>query len=327
MISTKLDYNKIMYIIALIFILCFCVFVIKDYENYNTTENSAPFYTIVAVRILEFVLLSAILLYLYNQNTYVKATYYTVKSNKFSDDFSEYKIAHISDFHNTNSKRIKKNLVKKMEENSPDIIVITGDLIDSRRTNIQTAKEFVESIVHIAPIYYVLGNHESRKENIAEFEKILQESGAIILRNQKVKLNKKEEVIELIGLDDPDFYTNATSIEEIKVKLEEKISTLVDDENKFAILLIHRPEYLEVYSNNNLDLVFTGHAHGGQIRIPFIGGIVAPGQGFFPKYTKGIHQVNETKTVISRGIGNSRFPFRVNNRPEIIFVDLKKDKN
>ena len=94
------------------------------------------------------------------------------------------------------------------------------------------------------------------------------------------------------------------------------------DKNKYSILLSHRPELFETYVDNNINLVFTGHAHGGQIRIPFIGGIIAPNQGLFPKYTSGIFTKNETNMIVSRGIGNSLFPFRINNNPELVIVEL-----
>lgn len=318
----KIDYNKIMCVVAAILIICFVLCVTNDYINYDNINNSAPFYVYALVRTLQFILPSIILLYLYNQNTKVKESNYTVKSKKIPSSFNDYKIAHISDFHNTNSKRAKTTLVKKIEENKPDVIVITGDLVDSRRTNIDTAKEFVESVKHIAPIYYVLGNHESRLTNLPELENKMQNAGAIILRNKKIKLKKNSEFIELIGLDDPAFYTAQEDANEMKSKIDEKLKILEKTEDKFTILLTHRPEYIETYSNNKLDLVFTGHAHGGQIRLPFLGGIIAPGQGIFPKYTSGIYEVNNTKLVVSRGIGNSKFPFRINNRPEIIFVKL-----
>ncbi len=316
----RIDYNKIMYVVSILLIICFAIFVTYDYINYNKITNSAPFYAFVFVRTLQFILPSVILLYLYNQNTQVKVSHYTVKSKKISNCFNGYKIAHISDYHNTNSKRIKETLIKRLKENRPDIIVITGDLIDSRRTNIETASDFVKSIAHIAPIYYVFGNHESRLKNIEYLEEKIQNVGAKILRNNYVKLEKDGEYIKLIGIDDPCFF--GISKEEEKTKLENIIKTLAKEENRFTILLIHRPEYMQIYSNNNVDLVFTGHAHGGQIRIPFVGGIIAPGQGMFPKYTSGIHEMNDTKTVISRGIGNSSFPFRVNNRPELVIATL-----
>lgn len=326
----NLDYNKMMYVAAALFVICFGIAIFNDYINYNVMNNWASFYMFVIVRTIEFILPAALLTYLYNQNTHIKESKYIAKTNKITSAFDGYNIAHISDFHNTNSKRIKRTLVKKLERNTPDIIVITGDLIDSRRTNVECAKEFIQSIKHIAPIYYVLGNHESRLENITEYEQIIKNAGAIVLRNEVVKLNKHDEHIQLIGVDDPYFYVcekeyDKIKDEEVKTKLHERLQYLAKEKNIFTILLIHRPEYLRIYSKHKVDLVFTGHAHGGQIRLPFVGGVIAPGQGFFPKYTKGVQLIEDTKTVISRGVGNSGFPFRINNRPELIFVKLNKE--
>lgn len=319
----KLDYNKIMYVVAVLLLIFFGVYVTKDYINSYSLSAMTTFYDLLLYRIIQFLLPSILFFYLYNQNTKVKITHYDIENKKIPEDFNKYKIAHLSDFHNTNSKRIKTTLVKKLEENKPDIIVITGDLIDSRRTNIDTAKEFIQSIKHIAPIYYVVGNHESRLINAIGLQEQIQNAGAIILRNEKIFLKNNNESINLIGLDDPAFYTPYENFNEMKKKIDEKLKILATDKTKFTILITHRPEYIETYSKNNVDLVFTGHAHGGQIRLPFVGGIIAPGQGFLPKYTNGVNKSNGTNMVISRGIGNSKFPFRINNRPELIFVTLK----
>ena len=320
----KLDYNKIMYVLGIIFSMLFCVFTIKDYINYDGVNNSAPFYVFVIARAMQFMLPGIILLYMYNQNTNLKVSQYTVKSLKLQEN-NKFKIAHISDFHNTNSTRLKRDLIHQLEENKPNIVVITGDLIDSRRTNIKTASQFVKSISNIASIYYVLGNHESRLDNIEELEKTIQKSGTIIIRNSVIDLNKD---IQIIGLDDPAFFV--TIEEKIQGRMGQivgnKLEELICNKNKYNILLTHRPELIDVYVENGVDLVFTGHAHGGQIRIPGIGGIIAPGQGFFPKYTRGVYKKKDAKLVVSRGIGNSKFPFRINNRPELVFVTLEGGK-
>ena len=318
----RLDYNKIMCVLGAIFIILFCTFTIRDYINYDGINNSAPFYVFVIIRIIEFMLPGILFIYLYNQNTYLKESYHIVKSTKLEQG-SNYKIAQISDFHNTNSKRIKTSLIQKLKENKPNIIVITGDLIDSRRTNISAVKEFVEKITNIAPVYYVLGNHESRFQNIKELEQAIQKTGAKILRNKVINLTNQ---IQLIGMDDPAHYVTIEQKVEGKMEdlVELKLKGLLENNNMFKVLIAHRPELIDTYAKTNVDIVFTGRAHGGQIRIPGIGGIIAPGQDFFPKYTKGIYRRKDTRLVVSRGIGNSKFPFRVNNRPELIFVTLER---
>lgn len=202
----KIDYNKIMCVIGIILIIAFCVVLIIEYKKYNAFNNSLPFYIIILLRISQLWLPGIILVYLYNQNTNLKETEYLIKSEKLPKCFNGYNIAHISDFHNTNSKRIKKSIVKLLSKNGPDIIVITGDLIDSRRTNINTVTKFLKSILAIAPVYYVLGNHESRINEVKKLIEEVQNVGTKVIRNTSVKIQKCGTNIELIGLDDPRIF-------------------------------------------------------------------------------------------------------------------------
>ncbi len=318
----NLDYNKIMCVIGVLLIIVFCIVLIIDYNSYSIF-NSAPFSAVILVRVIEFWLPSAMLIYLYNQNTNLKETEYLIQSGKLPKAFSGYKIAHVSDLHNTNSKKVKRKILETLEGNKPDIVVITGDLVDSRRTNIQNAKEFLKNVVKIAPVYYVLGNHESRLYDVQSLIDEVQSVGVIVLRNINTKIERQGKFIELFGLDDPAFYTQLESKDEIRQKADDALKSIVRDSNNFKVLLIHRPELLDIYAKYNFDLVFTGHAHGGQIRLPLIGGMLAPGQGIFPKYTTGIYKQGKTQMILSRGIGNSKFPFRINNKPEIIIATLQ----
>lgn len=323
----KLDYNKIMCVIGVLLIITFCIVLIMDYTQYNIFD-SAPFYWIILVRVLEFWLPGGILIYLYNQNTNIKETNYLIHSDKLPKSFNGYKIAHISDFHNTNSKRIKEKIMHLLKMNKPDIIVITGDLIDSRRTNILNAVEFLKEIIKIAPVYYILGNHESRLYDVQKLINQAQDVGINVLRNISVRVQKQNENIQIVGMDDPAFYVARENNHEAEQKADDVLKAVSNNSMDFKILLAHRPELLKIYATYDFDVVFTGHAHGGQIRFPIIGGIIAPGQGVFPKYTKGIYKEKNTQMILSRGIGNSKFPCRINNRPEIVFATLNnKQKN
>ncbi len=321
----NLDYNKIMCVIGILLITVFCGVVIKDYNTYDIFNNSAPFHILILIRVIEFWLPGIILVYLYNENTSLKQTKYLVKSKKLPKSFNGYKIAHISDFHNTNSKRIKEKLIKSLVTIKPGIIVVTGDLIDSRRTNIQSAKKFFSRLTKIAPVYYVLGNHESRLYDVQKLINEVQGVGVNVLRNIRVTLTNQDENVEIWGIDDPAFFVPLENACDIFKKTDEVLQTIVKDNNYYKILLIHRPELLDIYSKHGFDLVFTGHAHGGQICLPLIGGMMAPGQGLLPKYTKGIYKANNTQMVVSRGIGNSKFPFRFNNKPELVIVTLMSE--
>ena len=151
----------------------------------------------------------------------------------------------------------------------------------------------------------------------------MKDIGVNVLRNISVKIQKQGDIIELWGFDDPSFFAPLENNCQIKQSMDNVLKTVVKDRGSFKILLIHRPELLDTYAKFGFDLVFTGHAHGGQIRLPLAGGLIAPGQGRFPEFTKGIYINATTQMILSRGIGNSKFPFRINNKPEIIIATLK----
>ncbi|MBR6801241.1 MAG: metallophosphoesterase [Eubacteriaceae bacterium] len=256
-------------------------------------------------------------------NKAIEINYHEVISPLIPDAFEGFKIAHLSDLHNESFGEDNEKLIDVLRENSPDIIVITGDIIDSRRTNMDVAENFVSEAVKIAPVYYVNGNHEARISGYDDFEKRLISCGVAVLNNESIFLKKGDDSINLIGLRDPSF-DRGEYIEDTEGKLTDRLENLKKE--GYNILLSHRPEYFEVYVKSGIDLVFTGHAHGGQFRLPFIGGLYAPGQGIFPKYTSGMHTSENTSMLVSRGLGNSIIPIRINNRPEVIFVMLKSEK-
>lgn len=245
----------------------------------------------------------------------------TYKNSKIPSSFDGYKILQISDLHNTEFGKNQKTLIEKTKEIDPDIIFITGDLIDSYNTNIDISMKYLDGITDVAPIYFIPGNHESRIESYNELCDRLTSSGVKILNNKNVFIQKDTSSIGLIGLDDPAFIQSSNQDELFKKLL---IDLSKDMDSDFKILLSHRPEKLADYKDAKVDLLFSGHAHGGQFRIPFVGGLLAPNQGFFPKYTSGIYKEENTSMIVSRGLGNSIFPFRINNSPELVVVTLEK---
>lgn len=228
--------------------------------------------------------------------------------------FSGYRIVQISDLHNAQFGRDNCKLLKAVKDTEPNIIVITGDLVDSRRTNIEVAVSFVKKAKEIAPVYYVTGNHESRISDYNKLRSSLLEIGVNILENEEMLIEKNGQYISIIGVNDPDFTEGYFSGSEL---LNEK------SDETFSVLLSHRPELFKTYVRSSVNLVFSGHAHGGQFRLPFIGGLYAPHQGFLPEYDSGVYIDGDTAMVVSRGLGNSVFPLRINNRPEIIVVELE----
>ena len=282
----------------------------------------------IVILIIAAVLAACILLFIIagivcNRN--LKATVYTIHSHKLPKGFEGFRIMQISDLHNCAYSKDNRNLIKLVKNAKPDIIAITGDMIDSRKTKPEVAVNLAKELTKIAPCYYVTGNHEARLQEKAEsFISRLKATGVTFLDNRKEEITKGKESILLLGAEDPfhQWSKEEYNKSEIMRKSLEKITN--KDEKGFRILLSHRPELFENYTDLNIDLTLTGHAHGGQIRLPFIGGLFAPCQGFFPKLTKGVHKKKNSHLVVSRGLGNSSFPFRIFNPPEAVIVDLKQ---
>lgn len=253
-------------------------------------------------------------------NKALETNTYIIESDKISRSFDSYRIAQVSDLHNTQIGKDNQRLINALKTAQPDIIVVTGDIIDSMFTNVDVAVSFMKQAVEIAPCYYINGNNESRIPD--EYEKLKAELAKLnvtILENESIKLSKNGDYITLSGINDPVFYADI-----VRPNLTETtIKNAKPDDDSYTILLSHRPELFELYVKYDFDLVFSGHAHGGQFRLPYVGGLFAPHQGFFPEYDSGLFTEQNTNMLVSRGVGNSVFPFRINNRPEIIIAQLK----
>ena len=259
-------------------------------------------------RCIVLICLLALVLWVLWGNTALEVNEWRIQSDRLPEAFDGFRIAQVSDLHNTKNEK----LLPLLEKAEPDVIVLTGDLIDSRNTDVAAALDFVREAVKIAPCYYVSGNHESRVPERYDLWAGLQELGVMMLDNASAELSRGGERIRLIGLADPDFGGNPGAM------LEE----LTVEDTGFTVLLSHRPELFDVYTEFSVDLVFSGHAHGGQFRLPILGGLVAPHQGFFPEYDPGHFAENGTAMLVSRGVGNSIIPIRFNNRPEIVLAVL-----
>lgn len=263
------------------------------------------------------------ILFLYWQDNDIITTNISYTNNKIPSVFSGFKILQVSDLHNKKFGKDQSWLIRKIEEADPDIIVITGDLIDYHRLDVDTAMSFINKVIKISPVYYVPGNHERYSGLYDQLSEQLMQAGITVLNNQKVELNRQGDFITVIGVMDAEF-VKQTKKSKPGGQFRLNLSELLKDTEGFSILLSHRPEHLELYAQENADLVFCGHAHGGQIRLPFLGGLFAPGQGWLPKYTSGLYTKGNTSMIVSRGLGNSEFPFRVFNRPELVLVTLEK---
>ena len=253
-----------------------------------------------------------IILFCNFQNKHLETTHYTYAAEQLGADLEGYRIVQISDLHNAKFGKDNQKLVDRIRECEPDMIVLTGDLVDSNHTNVDRAVQFVDEIVKICPVYYVTGNHEYWLE-ASEYDELmsgLADAGVVILDNQVVEISRGDAKFRLVGLDDRSLSDGT-------------LGTLLNDEREFTVVLAHEPQYLARYAGTGVDLVLSGHAHGGQFRLPFVGGIVAPDQGFLPEYTAGEYYMNGTEMIVSRGLGNSVIPVRLFNYPDIVCVELK----
>ena len=256
-------------------------------------------------------------------NTALEVTEYSICSPEIPAGFDGFRIAQISDLHNTEFGENNEKLLQMLQDTKPDIIAITGDLVDSRRTDIDVALDFLREAVKIAPCYYITGNHERRIAAFPSLEARLLELGVTVLRNESCLLERAGDSVQLMGVDDCTFFTGIDGNATVRA-MEAEIYRMQSEH--YTALLFHRPELAVVYDRYDVDLVLCGHAHGGQFRLPLIGGIYAPDQGFFPKYTSGVYEMTDLTMVVSRGLGNSAFPLRVNNRPEVVVITLEADK-
>ena len=256
--------------------------------------------------ILGIALLAAFVIWVFWANTALQTNTVTLNEAFLPEAFDGYRIAHVSDVHDA---EITDKLIEMLKTAEPDIICITGDLMDCRSSDIGVAVEFAAKAAEIAPCYYVTGNHEVRLPTklYKELLHSLEECGVMVLEEEEVILSKGNAEIALAGHAWGDT---------------DKVGS-ISDFSGYRILLSHQPEAFDDYVAAGYDLVLTGHAHGGQFRLPFLGGLYAPSQGIFPKYDEGVHSDGRTDMIISRGIGNSTIPLRFNNRPELIVVVLE----
>lgn len=248
-----------------------------------------------------------------------------IRDEKIPAAFDGFVLCQVSDVHNEARGEGNAALLRALREAAPDLICITGDFLDSRRTDLDFALELAGQLAEIAPAVYVTGNHEARRMDLSALEAGLAARGVQVLRDDWMPLARGGEEIALLGLDDPGFaagedWTLAEGLDQTQARLSALLAQAGD---RFSLVLSHRPELLPAYAEAGADLVLSGHAHGGQVRLPGIGGLFAPGQGILPRLTSGVYARGETRLVVSRGLGNSSFPLRVFNPPEIVTVTLR----
>ncbi len=269
------------------------------------------------------------ILFLIWQDNDVTLKEFTAAFPTLPREFDGFRIVQVSDLHNKWFGKDQKRLMDKVRKASPDIIVITGDLIDKRRTLASTLSPalcFVRQAVETAPVYFASGNHEAMTKVYETLKKYLDQLHVINLDDRSVLLSRGDSQIALLGLACIATELYEQPSDDAPPERWEMLSRLQKErEGAFQILLSHRPDWMDLYQHSKIPLIFSGHAHGGQVYLPLIGALYAPNQGLFPKYTAGLYSWEGGTMCVSRGLGNSRFPFRVFNRPQVVCVTLKKE--
>lgn len=236
----------------------------------------------------------------------------------------EFVLVQLSDLHGKRFGQAQQRLLRKVAKQKPDMILVTGDLVDSKRPDTAPAIELVRGLKAIAPVYIVFGNHEAwalNQQELKDFDAALESAGANVLRNEAQRWQSKSgRTVLVMGLEDPELAPWADTLELAKQQLKKANA---EEQTPLKLLVSHRPERLLDYAALKADVVFTGHAHGGQWRLPWIGGIVSPDQGWFPKYDGGLYGKEKTAMVVHRGLGNSIIPLRLFNYPEVVKVTIQ----
>ncbi|MDQ0113939.1 putative MPP superfamily phosphohydrolase [Paenibacillus harenae] len=278
--------------------------------------------------IVVIVIIALAISFFYFENNAITTSTLRMQSDKLPSGFDRYRIVQLSDLHSKMFGDNQRRLVRKVSKLKPDLIVVTGDLVDARRYNAENSLTAMREMLKLAPVYFVTGNHERRSGRYDQLEEGLIELGVHVMRNAGETIKLGDGSFRLIGIDDPAFYGYMGS-QGADERIRKALDSIDEEANNkkegsFTVLLSHRPELFDVYTYNHIDLTFSGHAHGGQIRLPFLGGLIAPNQGYFPRYDAGKFESGSSTMVVSRGLGNSLFPLRVFNRPEVIMVELTR---
>lgn len=282
--------------------------------------------------IIIVIVVAALLVFLYLEDKWIVVTPEIYTDSRIPDDFNNLRILHVSDLQSAYFGKHQDRLIKKASQAEPDYIFFTGDLVDRNRTNLRASMEAVSRLQEIAPVYFVTGNHElALGESLDDLYEEMKDKGIILLFDENTEIRRGNSSICITGISDETLCScklgekrsdTAINPEPLINTIDELMNSI--PENCFTIMLTHEPQFFNQYVRPEINLVFAGHAHGGQIRLPFTDGLFAPGQGILPKLTSGMRKKEDTTMIISRGLGNSIFPFRIFNRPELISVVLKK---
>ena len=263
--------------------------------------------------------------YMMWENSALKTREFEYVSENVPAGFDGYRIALLADLHSRCFGRGNANLLAALRDTHPDMIALAGDMANAHpRASVDTAITFAEGAAAIAPTFYVAGNHEAAisKKEFSRMCNHLAMAGVVVLMDDSQKLERGGDTICIAGLCDQSFDKRSYGGNE-QVSVDFRTMKLVRDESDFVVLLAHRPDFLDVYARYGVDLVLSGHTHGGQCRIPGGGAIYVPGQGFKPEFVDGEYSLGRTTMFVTRGLGASVIPVRLCCRPEIAVITLR----
>lgn len=264
---------------------------------------------------------------LFIENHLLQVSEYRIVSKKIPTAFNGLKIVQLSDLHSKSFGRDNARLLRKIDAEKPDFIVMTGDMVtrtdETHRVFFRTAETLGEKY----PCYYVIGNHEQNMEaeELEFFCARLMKLGIHVMNNEKVIIQRKNQNINLYGMWFPlKYYKEAKHNSKYTPFCLKDMTGIMGpcDPERYAILLTHNPLCFETYAKWGADLTFCGHVHGGMIRLPFLGGLLSPDREFFPQYSAGLYERSEKKLLVSRGLGSGVFGARIFNCPDIVAVTL-----
>lgn len=265
---------------------------------------------------------------------HIVVDHFQLSSSKIPKSFEGYKIVHLSDLHGVAFKDGQQTLLAKVRGENPDIIVISGDTLDRHLENWDNSLGLLEELAKDYPVYVSTGNHEYWTPHRNQTLQTMENTGVQILAGTSVPLRRPstqtssenptsgEDTLWLYGIHDPNFFdTDEDYLAQLAAFQKEQAQ--ISGNQDFVMLISHRPELQSLYASYGMDLTFSGHAHGGQVRLPFTQGLVAPNQGILPKLTAGLHTLDGKYLMISRGLGNPSGVPRIFNPPEIVSLTLK----
>lgn len=260
--------------------------------------------------LLKWLLVALVVFVIIGFDPRLETTHYDYTSRKIPEEFDGFRIVQISDFHMKKFGNEEETLISAVEECAPDIIVMTGDIVDEDHDDLSPLRQLLEGIHELAPIYYVSGNHDLDKDAITQYDqmqRLFMDYGVIDLDDRQETISRNNAEIRLTGVRWRDVY------------FRDYIPSA--DQKYFNILLYHAGNTFDLLSGYGYDLLLAGHMHGGVIRIPFVGGLFSDDETFFPKYSGGAYENRNMSMILSRGMGDTIIP-RFWNRPELVCVEL-----